>query len=229
MRILIVEDEKQLADALTEILRKNNYTVDAVYDGEEGLDFALSQVYDLVVLDIMLPKRDGISVLKEIRKKGLNIPVILLTAKGETEDKVLGLDSGADDYLTKPFKTDELLARLRVLSRRRGEIMPSSILSYGDIELNPHTLGVYCNQKSFKLTLKEAQLLELFIETKNETLSKNRIIEKIWGFDSEADDHYVEVYISFLRKKLLQLNSKISIQTIRGVGYKLIDGGNICS
>ncbi|MHC1748563.1 MAG: response regulator transcription factor [Cellulosilyticaceae bacterium] len=228
MRILIVEDERQLADALSEVLRKNNYTVDVAYDGEAGLDCALSEIYDIIVLDVMMPKKDGISILKEIRKKGFTIPVILLTAKGETEDKVIGLDSGADDYLTKPFKTPELLARLRVLSRRKGEIMASNTLSYGDIELNPHTLSIYCDKKSFKLTLKETQLLELFIETKNTTLSKNKIIEKIWGFDSDADDHYAEVYISFLRKKLSQLNSKVSIQTIRGIGYKLIYGENIC-
>lgn len=228
MRVLIVEDERQLADALSEILRKNNYTVDVVYDGEAGLDYALSEIYDIIVLDVMLPKKDGISILKEIRSKGFTIPIILLTAKGEIEDKVMGLDSGADDYLTKPFKTAELLARLRVLSRRKGELMVSSTLAYGDIEVNPHTLFIYCNKKSFKLTLKEMQLLELFIETKNTTLSKSKIIEKIWGFDSNADDHYAEVYISFLRKKLLQLHSKVSIQTIRGIGYKLIDGENLC-
>ncbi|MGH4124710.1 MAG: response regulator transcription factor [Clostridium sp.] len=228
MRILIVEDERQMADALSDVLRKNNYTADVVCDGESGLDFALSGIYDIIVLDIMLPKMDGISILKEIRKKALPIPIILLTAKSETEDKVIGLDCGADDYLTKPFKTDELLARLRVLSRRKGELMPSNALSYGDVEVNPHTLIIYCGKKSFKLTLKESQLLELFIETQNSTLSKNKIIEKVWGFDSEADDHYAEVYVSFLRKKLLQLNSEVSIQTIRGVGYKLVYGKIIC-
>lgn len=221
MRILLVEDEPQMTEALSFILQKNHYTVDIAHDGELGLDYALSDIYDIIILDIMLPKKDGLSILRELRENKISAPIILLTAKGETQDKVLGLDSGADDYLAKPFKSEELLARLRVLSRRRGNIAYSANLSYGDIELNPHTLILYCRGNSIKLTLKECQLLELFIEHQNITLSKDKIIEKVWGYDSDADEHHVEVYISFLRKKINQLQSKVRIQTIRGLGYSL--------
>ena len=221
MRILIVEDELHLAEALTQILRKNNYTVDSVNDGESGLDNALSDIYDLIVLDIMLPKMDGISILKNIRKEGISTPVILLTAKGEISDKVAGLDSGADDYLAKPFATEELLARIRALSRRKGEVLPDNTLQYGDIELNTATLKLSRGSKDVKLILKESELLELLILRKNAVTPKELIIEKLWGFDSEVEYNHVEVYISFLRKKLLFLDSQVSINTIRGIGYVL--------
>lgn len=221
MRILIVEDEIHLAEALTQILRKNNYTVDAVNDGESGLDNALTDIYDLIVLDIMLPKMDGITVLKNIRKEGIATPVILLTAKGEISDKVKGLDSGADDYLAKPFATEELLARIRAMSRRKGEVILDNTLKYGDIELNPATLKLSKGSKEVKLILKESELLEYLISRKNMTTSKEMIIEKIWGFDSEVVNNHVEVYISFLRKKLSFLGSEVSINTVRGVGYVL--------
>jgi DNA-binding response OmpR family regulator len=221
MRILIVEDEFHLAEALTQILKKNNYTVDAVYDGESGLDYAISNIYDLIVLDIMLPKMDGISILKNIRGEGLSTPIILLTAKGEISDKVVGLDSGADDYLAKPFATEELLARIRAMSRRKGEVIVDSTLKFGDIELNPSTLKLSTGSKEVKLILKESELLELLISRKNATTSKELIIEKLWGFDSDVEYNHVEVYISFLRKKLLYLNSKTIINTVRGVGYNL--------
>lgn len=221
MRILIVEDEVHLAEALTQILRKNNYTVDTAYDGESGLDNALSDIYDLIVLDIMLPKMDGISVLRNIREEGLSTPVILLTAKGEISDKVAGLDSGADDYLAKPFATEELLARIRALSRRRGEVIVDNSLKFGDIELNPSTLKLSRGSKEVKLILKESELLELLISRKNVATSKELIIEKLWGFDSDVEYNHVEVYISFLRKKLSFLNSDVKINTVRGVGYIL--------
>lgn len=221
MRILLVEDEAHLAEALTQILRKNNYTVDGASDGEAGLDNALAGIYDLIILDIMLPKMDGIQVLKNIRKEGLSTPVILLTAKGEISDKIKGLDSGADDYLAKPFATEELLARIRAMARRKGEILPDNILSYGDIELNTANLKLSGENKEVKLTLKESELLEFLIHHKNMTVSKESIIEKLWGFDSEVEHNHVEVYISFLRKKLVFLNSKVAIDTIRGVGYSL--------
>lgn len=221
MRILIIEDEIHLAEALTQILRKNNYTVDAVNDGEAGLDNALTDIYDLIILDIMLPKMDGISVLKSIRKEGIATPVILLTAKGEISDKVAGLDSGADDYLAKPFATEELLARIRAMSRRKGEVIQDNTLKYGDIELNPATLKLSKGSKEVKLILKESELLEYLISRKNMTTSKEMIIEKIWGFDSEVEHNHVEVYISFLRKKLVFLNSEVKINTVRGVGYVL--------
>lgn len=221
MRILIVEDELHLAEALTQILRKNNYTVDAAHDGEVGLDNALSDIYDVIILDIMLPKIDGITILKEIRKEGLSTPVILLTAKGEISDKVIGLDSGADDYLAKPFATEELLARIRALSRRKGEVLSDNTLKFGDIELNTNSLKLSCDSKEMKITLKESELLDLLISRKNSATSKEIIIEKIWGFDSEVEHNHVEVYISFLRKKLTYLSSQVIINTVRGVGYIL--------
>jgi len=221
MRILIVEDELHLAEALSQILKKNKYTVDAVNDGEAGLDNALTDIYDLIILDIMLPKMDGISVLKNLRKEGIITPVILLTAKGEISDKVIGLDSGADDYLAKPFATEELLARIRAMSRRKGEIVPDNNYCYGDIELNTSSLKLSKGAKDVKLTLKESELLEFLILRKNIATSKELIIEKLWGYDSDVENNHVEVYISFLRKKLVFLNSNVTINTVRGVGYVL--------
>lgn len=221
MRILIVEDEIHLAEALTQILKKINYTVDTVHDGEAGLDNALTGIYDLILLDIMLPKMDGISILKNIRKEGIPTPVILLTAKGDVADKVIGLDSGADDYLAKPFATEELLARIRAASRRKGEVVPDNTLKFEDIELNTSTLKLSTSSKEIKLILKESELLELLIIRKSAVTSKELIIEKLWGFDSDAEHNNVEVYISFLRKKLAFLNSSVVISTVRGVGYVL--------
>lgn len=221
MRILIVEDEIYLAEALAQILKKNNYIVDTAEDGSTGLDNALSGIYDLIILDIMLPEIDGISVLKKLREEGISTPVILLTAKGQTSDKVKGLDSGADDYLPKPFEIEELLARIRAAIRRRGEVQPDTNLKYGDIELNTSTLKLYKGAKEIKLVLKESQLLEFLILRKTSVTSKELVIEKLWGFDSEAEHNNVEVYISFLRKKLSSLNSSVIINTVRGVGYVL--------
>jgi DNA-binding response OmpR family regulator len=222
MKILMVEDEKYLAEAVAQILKKSNYDVDLAFDGEEGLDNALSGVYDIVLLDIMLPKMDGISLLRELRKQGFDTPVILLTAKGETEDKVKGLDSGADDYLPKPFKTEELLARIRAVSRRRGQLIPDNILRYGDIELNPTSLILSCKGNSFTLTPKEGHILEYLMINKGGVLSADAIIEKIWGYDSDAEDNHVQVYISFLRKKMASLGSAAGIRTIRNMGYTLV-------
>ena len=222
----MVEDEKHLAEAVGAVLKKNNYTVDLAYDGEYGLDCGLSNIYDIIILDIMLPKMDGLRVLQELRANGIATPIILLTAKGETEDKIKGLDSGADDYLAKPFPTGELLARLRALSRRKSDFVEGNVLVFGDIRLHPLTLELGCGEKTIKLTLKESQLLELLLKRKNAVLSKESIIEKIWGFEADAQDSNVEVYVSFLRKKLSHLQSEVSIQTIRGIGYhlKLKDG-----
>lgn len=221
MRILIVEDEVHLAEALTQILKKNNYSVDTVHDGRSGLDNALSGIYDLLLLDIMLPEMDGISLLKTIRSEGIATPVIMLTAKGEISDKISGLDYGADDYVAKPFSTGELLARIRAALRRKGEVVPDDSLKFGDIELNTSTLKLSCNGKELKLILKESELLELLMTRKQAVTSKEQIIEKLWGFDSEAEYNNVEVYISFLRKKLTFLNASVKIHTIRGVGYVL--------
>lgn len=221
MRILIVEDEIHLAEALTHILRKKNYTVDAVHDGRSGLDNGLSGIYDLIILDIMLPEMDGLQVLKKLRKDGISAPVILLTAKGEISDKVTGLDSGADDYLAKPFATEELLARIRAASRRKGEVQPDNTIKFGDIELQPANLKLSNGTKEMKLILKESELLALLILRKNAVTSKELIIEKLWGFDSDAEHNNVEVYISFLRKKFAHMNSNVVINTVRGVGYVL--------
>lgn len=225
MRILVVEDEIHLAEALAQILKKNNYTVDVSNDGEDGLDNALSGIYDVIVLDIMLPKMNGLEVLETIRSEGFDTPVILLTAKTEISDKVRGLDSGADDYLAKPFNTEELLARIRALGRRRGEIVANTnTISFADITLNTQTLKLTSGANEITLTLKESELLEHLMLHKGMVCSKEQIIEKLWGFDSEAEANHVEVYISFLRKKLAFVHSKASINTVRGVGYTLSEG-----
>ena len=221
MRILIVEDEQQLSEALGAILEKHNYTVDRVFNGEDGLDYILSNIYDLVILDIMLPLMNGLDVLKKARKEGIECPIILLTAKGEVSDKVAGLDCGADDYLPKPFYTEELLARIRALSRRKGEVTNDNELSFGDITLNIGTLELSTSLNSVKLTAKEFGLLELLINRKGSIINKDDIINKLWGFESEAEHNNVEVYISFLRRKLTFLKSKVTIKAIRNIGYLL--------
>lgn len=225
MRILIVEDEVHLAEALTQILKKNHYSVDAVHDGLSGLDNALSGIYDLLLLDIMLPEMDGITLLKTLRGKGISTPVILLTAKGEVDDKITGLDYGADDYIAKPFSTGELLARIRAALRRKGEaVVAEDALKFEDIELNTRNLKLTCKGKELKLILKESELLELLISRKTAVTSKEQIIEKLWGFDSDVEHNNVEVYISFLRKKIAFLHASVRINTIRGVGYVLEAG-----
>ena len=221
MRILIAEDEVHLAEAVSQILKKNNYSVDMVHDGRSGLDYAQSGIYDLLLLDIMMPEMDGITVLKTLRSEGNHTPVILLTAKGELSDKVSGLDYGADDYIAKPFSTEELLARIRAALRRKGEVVPEDGLTFGDIELNTTQLKLTVQGKEIKLNLKENELLELLITRKQAITSKEQIIEKLWGFDSDVEYNNVEVYISFLRKKLTFLNSNVRIHTVRGVGYVL--------
>ena len=223
MRVLLVEDEKYLAKAVAEILKRNHYIIDVVYDGEEGLDFALSGIYDLFIFDIMLPKMDGLALLKEVRKNNIETPVILLTARGEIEDKVRGLDLGADDYLPKPFHHDELLARLRALSRRKDSLIPDGILVFHDLRLSPHTLLLCCHDQQIEMTRKEAQLLAMLIKSKNIILSKEQMIEKIWGYDSDAVDNHVEAHVSAIRKKIKKVKSTVSIKTIRGAGYILIE------
>jgi two-component system, OmpR family, response regulator ArlR len=220
MKILIVEDEVRLCEALAEILKKNKYIVDAVHDGESGLDYGLSGVYDAIILDIMLPKMDGVTVLRQLRANRINTPVIMLTARYMTGDKVDGLDAGADDYLTKPFETEELLARLRALTRRKGEIQ-SQQLTVGDLTLNTHTLELSCGAKTIPLSLKEFQMLEILFRNSDRIITKELLIDKVWGFDSEAVHNNVEVYVSFLRKKIKHLDSKVEIQTNRGIGYRI--------
>lgn len=222
MRILVIEDERHLAEALVHLLKKQNYMADCDFDGESGLDDALSGIYDVIVLDIMLPKLNGYEVLHELRKDGVETPVIMLTAKGTISDKVKGLDCGADDYLTKPFDTEELLARIRALGRRRGEITENNaVISYGSLSLNTNTMEMSSPKGSIQLTLKEKELMEYLILRKDMISQKEQIIEKLWGFDSDAGDNHVEVYVSFLRKKLKFIHSDVTISAVRGVGYVL--------
>jgi len=219
MRVLIVDDERHLTEALGQVLARNNYAVDLSFDGQDGLYQALTGIYDVIILDIMLPGMDGLSVLRKIREAQVSTPVILLTAKGDTQDRVAGLDSGADDYLPKPFQTSELLARLRALSRRKGEVHMHGLMSIGDLEFYPHSLELWVGDKHCHLTLKESQLLELLISNHDQAVPTNTIIQKVWGYDTTAEDNHVQVYVSFLRKKLQQMRSQVEIKTMRGIGY----------
>lgn len=222
MRILIIEDERALADALIEILKQNHYTADAVYDGGEGLDYARSDIYDLILLDIMLPGMDGLQILRTLRKEQIFTPVILLTAKSDVSDIIAGLDAGSDDYLAKPFSTGELLARIRAISRRSVTSQYSgNVLSFGNLAFNKGTMELTCGKDSLKLGLKEAQLIELLLNNPGQIIPKNLLTEKIWGFDSNAEYNNIEVYISFLRQKFHSLNTNVRIKTVRGVGYQL--------
>ena len=220
MRLLLVEDERELSNALVAILTRNNYSVDAVYDGEDALYYLETENYDAVILDIMIPKIDGIEVLKTIRKEGNKIPVIMLTAKSEIDDRVVGLDSGADDYLTKPFASKELLARLRALTRR-GEQLTENIVTVGNISLNRTTFELFSDSGNFRLANKEYQLIEMLMVNQNQLIPTERFMEKIWGYNSEAEINVVWVHISFLRKKLQQLNANIQIKANRNMGYSL--------
>lgn len=221
MKLLLVEDEKQLSEALQQILIRNKYSVDAVYNGDEGLDYSLTGVYDVIILDIMLPKLNGLEILKMIRRRKISTPVILLTAKDSVEDKILGLDSGADDYLPKPFSPDELLARLRALTRRNGDFINENILEFSDIRLNLSTYDMEVNDNSITLTQKEFEILKYFMQRPKLVVSKDDLITKLWGFDSDVEHNNIEVYISFLRKKLAYVESDVKITTIRRVGYRL--------
>lgn len=221
MKLLVVEDEMQLADALSEILKRNMYSVDTVYNGTDGLDNALTGVYNCIILDIMLPGMSGIDVLRNLRKEKINTPVLLLTARSEVEDKINGLDCGADDYLTKPFVSGELLARVRALTRRKGELVDENRLDYNGLELAKNTCSVIWQGNDVKLSLKEYQIMELLISNPHRILPKERIIEKIWGYESDVEYNNIEVYISFLRKKLTAISAPVQIKTARGIGYSL--------
>jgi DNA-binding response OmpR family regulator len=221
MRLLLVEDEIFIAEAVGQVLKKSGYTVDLAFNGEDGLNNGLAGIYDIIVLDIMLPKMDGLRVLKQLRENDIATPVILLTARGQTEDKVHGLDCGADDYLAKPFQTDELLARLRALGRRSAQLHKDGVLACGDLMLDPLAHTLRCGNDEVRLPPKESQLLELLMRRKNLVTSKEMLIEKVWGYDTDADENRVEMYISFLRKRIGLLGSHAVIQTIRGAGYIL--------
>lgn len=220
MRVLIVEDEKNLAEALGEILAGEHYSTDIVYNGRDGLDFALSGQYDAIVLDVMLPLKSGFEVVRELRESQDATPVLLLTAREEIGDKVEGLDCGADDYMTKPFAPQELLARLRAITRRQGDVV-LDVLRFGDLNLNVSNYELQRGEKSVHLGYKEFEVLKMLLSNPKIVLSKDEIISKIWGLESNAEDNNVEAYISFLRKKLNYLGSSVSIMTIRKVGYRL--------
>ena len=222
MNILIVDDERQLTDALAVILKQQKYSVDTAYNGEDGLDFALSGIYDLIILDVMMPIMDGFSMLKELRRKKIDTPVLLLSAKNETESKINGLNFGADDYLTKPFDTNELLARIKALLRRK-EKFTGNVLSYFDIMLDRDSFELIKGDKRITLGKKEFQILELLMLNAGKKIDKEKFIEKIWGYDTEAEYNTIEVYVSFLRRKLTAVGSKTEIKAIRGIGYTLGD------
>ena len=219
MRILLIEDEEALSDAVAEILKQNHYQVDAVYRGDEGYDYVSTGIYDMILLDIMLPGMDGLSILKKLRNNGFTTPIILLTAKSEISDIITGLDAGSDDYLAKPFSTGELLARIRALSRR-GASYTGEILSY-DLHFDKGSMELSGKTGSIRLGPKEAQLIELLLKNPGQVMPKDLLIEKIWGLESEAEYNNIEVYISFLRQKFASLNTPVQIKTVRGIGYRL--------
>ena len=224
MRILLAEDEKALARAVAKIFEKNNYSVDVVYNGEDALDYIEAGNYDAAVLDIMMPKMDGITVLKKVREAGNQIPILMLTAKAEIDDKVLGLDSGANDYLAKPFDSRELLARVRSITRTRAEV--DSKLTMGNITLDRASYELSSPTGKFKLANKEYQMMELFLSNPHHLTSADRFMEKIWGYDSDAEINVVWVYISYLRKKLTALKANVQIKASRNAGYSLEDAND---
>ena len=224
MQILIVEDDVRLAKAVGKILEDNNYQVDMVHDGQSGLDWGESGIYDVIILDIMLPKMDGFEVARELRRAGVDTPLLMLTARAQIPDKIEGLDSGADDYMTKPFSPAELLAHLRALTRRQGPVVFET-MELGDLKLNLESHDLSCGAKSINLSFKEFSIMRILMASKNQIVSKETLIAKVWGVESTADDNNVEAYISFLRKKLKFLGSTTAITTVRKVGYRLSTEG----
>ena len=220
MRVLIVEDERRLAEALGQIMAEQRYQTDVVYDGADGLDYALTEQYDVIVLDVMLPKLDGFEVASRLRHAHVSTPILMLTARDEMPDKIAGLDHGADDYMTKPFDIGELLARVRALTRRQGEVIGEQ-LTAGDLTLELSTRCLRQGDKSVRLGFKEFDVLRQLMVHPRAVVPKGDIIARVWGLDSDAEDNNVEVYISFLRKKLTFLESNVSIGTVRKVGYYL--------
>nr|WP_283244895.1 response regulator transcription factor [Gehongia tenuis] len=217
---MIVEDEVRLADALSQIMSEQKYAVDTVYNGTDGLDYGLGGQYDVIVLDVMLPGKDGFAVVRALREAQVATPVLLLTAKDETTDKVAGLDCGADDYMTKPFAPEELLARIRALSRRQGEVALEK-LQFDDLTLNLSTYALERAGRSVHLGFKEFEVLRILMLNPSKVVPKEELITKVWGMESGAEDNNVEAYISFLRKKFFFLGSRVGIGTVRKVGYRL--------
>lgn len=222
MKILIVEDDLRLARALAHILVESHHEVDIVGDGASGLEWAESGMYDVIILDAMLPKMDGFEVVAELRRENVSTPVLLLTARDAVSDKITGLDSGADDYMTKPFSPAELMAHLRMLTRRQGEVIFEKI-DFADLTLNLDSLELSCGSKTIHLSVKEFSIAKILMTNPSQIASKELLIDKVWGMDSSAEDNNVEAYISFLRKKLKFLGSRARIETIRKVGYRLVD------
>ncbi len=223
MKLLIAEDEIDLAEALTAFFEKNQFTVEAVYNGADAYDYAREGGYDAIILDVMMPKMNGIEVLRRLRDEGLSTPIMMLTAKAQKDDRVEGFDAGADDYLPKPFAPDELLARVRALLRRAGEFKPT-VLTFGDLVLDSSTGILSCGGESVRLSGREFQLMELFLRSPRILFSVDKLMERIWGWDSDAEINVVWVHISNLRKKLKSIGSEVSIRANRGMGYVLEEG-----
>ena len=220
MRILLAEDERSLSRAVVALLEKNNYSADAVYDGAEALEYLAAENYDAVILDIMMPKMDGLTVLRKLRERGSHVPVLMLTAKSEVEDKVAGLDTGTNDYLTKPFATAELLARIRAMTRTQNT-QTGSRLSFGNVVLDQTTFELSAPGGSIRLANKEYQMIELLMRNPRQVIPTERFLEKIWGYDSDVEINVVWVYISYLRKKLAALHANVQIKATRNTGYSL--------
>ena len=221
MKILIIEDEYSLADAISETLQKESYTTKIVTNGEDGEDEALTNIYDLILLDVMLPKKDGFEILRNLKNEKISTPIIMITAKSEMTDKLKGLENGIDDYITKPFHMRELMARIKIVLKRNSNIADDNILEYSDLKLDLSTGKMSSNGSEISINGKELDLLEILLLNRNQIISKEVLINKIWGYDSNAEYNYVEVYASFLRKKLKLLKSKVKIKAVRGMGYKM--------
>ena len=220
MRLLIAEDELDLAEALTVFFQKNHFSVDAVNDGAGAYEYASSGEYDAIILDVMMPKMNGIDVLRRLRAEGIKTPVMMLTAKGMKDDRITGFNAGADDYLPKPFEPDELICRVRAMLRRSDNYRPSA-LEFGDVTLDPSTGLLACSGRSVRLSGREYQVMELFMRSPNVVFSADKIMERVWGWDSDAEINVIWVHISNLRKKLRSIGSKITIRAVRGLGYAL--------
>ena len=220
MRLLLAEDEKELANALEAVLKHHMYSIDVVYNGSDAYDWAVNTEYDGMILDIMMPGMSGLEVLKALRAQGSNVPILLLTAKNEIDDRVMGLDLGADDYLSKPFAMKELLARIRAMTRRKTEFS-SDMLEFGQVTLNRKTFELGCKEQTVRLGSKEFQMMEMLMRNSGQYLSAAQFLERIWGYEAEADIQVVWVYISYLRKKLNGLEAPVEIHAVRGIGYKL--------
>lgn len=225
MRLLLADDEKELTDALSVILNYNKFTTDCVYNGQDALDYAMSGEYDGIILDVMMPKLDGVEVLRRLRQAGITTPVLMLTAKSQLRDKVEGLDAGADDYLPKPFETEELLARIRAMARRGSAVFTPDTLIFGDLSLDRKSFELKCGGESVRLANKEFQMMELMMTNPKVVISTERFMDRVWGFDSDSEMNVVWAYVSYLRKKLQTLGSRVELTALRGRGYMLEDSG----